>query len=161
MFAFAFVLTANASAPATNFAGNMMMGSTGQGVKELQMFLNACPDTALAVNGGAAGSVGNETTTFGPATKAAVMKYQAKVGVITTGNFYTLTRGQASTVGNMCGNVVPVVITPTLAWYFITAAFVAGPKVVVSFPTEPAAPPLTASAVSGQAFKNIWSSLTP
>ncbi len=112
MFAFAFVLTANASAPATNFAGNMMMGSTGQGVKELQMFLNACPDTALAVNAGAAGSVGYETMTFGPATKTAVMKYQTKVGVISTGNFYTLTRGQASTVGNMCGNVVTGTFAP-------------------------------------------------
>ncbi len=112
MFAFAFVLTANASAPATNFAGNMMMGSTGQGVKELQMFLNACPDTALAVNAGTAGSVGYETMTFGPATKAAVMKYQAKVGVITTGNFYPLTRAQASAVGNVCGGVVGGTFAP-------------------------------------------------
>ncbi len=103
MFVAAFALTANAAAPATNFARNLMQGSTGTDVKELQMFLNACPDTMLAVNAGAAGSAGHETMTFGPATKAAVMEYQSKNGVITTGNFYTLTRGKASTVGNMCG----------------------------------------------------------
>lgn len=108
MFVAAFVLStsvASASAPATNFARSLKLGSTGADVKELQQFLNACSDTAVNLTAGAVGSAGFETMYFGNATKAAVMKYQAKVGVTPlSGNFYTLTRGQASTVGNVCGN---------------------------------------------------------
>lgn len=113
MFIAAFALTVStvsAAAPATNFASNMKLGSTGQAVKELQMFLNACADTTVNPTVGGAGSSGYETMYFGPATKAAVMKYQTKMGVTpVSGNFYPLTRGQASTMGNPCGGVI---ITP-------------------------------------------------
>lgn len=113
MFAFAFVFTASAAAPATNFTSNMTSGTTGTQVKELQVFLNACSDTALAVSAGATGSAGYETMYFGPATKAAVMKYQAKYGVSTTGNFYTLSRGAANTKGNECGGSTTTTTTTT------------------------------------------------
>ena len=69
-------------APATvssfNFTKDLTLGSKGDDVKELQKFLNA-KGYAVAQTG--AGSLGNETTTFGSLTKAALAKYQAAVGI--------------------------------------------------------------------------------
>jgi hypothetical protein len=100
-----------ASTPATpvaaaNFTRNLKKGDTGADVKALQEFLNAKGYT-VAVAG--AGSKGMETMTYGPATAAAVSKFQeayaseilAPLGLSKgTGNFGTATRAKANALAS-------------------------------------------------------------
>lgn len=58
------------------FETNLRVGEVSDEIKYLQIFLNSDPDTQLATEG--PGSPGNETTYFGPLTKAAVVKFQEK-----------------------------------------------------------------------------------
>jgi len=60
------------------FKADLTAGSLGSEVKALQQFLNA---HGYTVSTSGAGSVGNETTKFGPATKAALIKYQKAKGI--------------------------------------------------------------------------------
>jgi hypothetical protein len=65
------------SKPITNsqsvFTGNLQLGMTSSNVKQLQIFLNSQGFTVAKTG---AGSSGHETTYFGPATKAALMRFQ-------------------------------------------------------------------------------------
>ncbi|MHB8710610.1 MAG: beta strand repeat-containing protein [Minisyncoccota bacterium] len=63
-----------------SFTRGLTIGLTGEEVKMLQIVLNSDPDTRVAQNG--YGSPGNETVNFGPATKAAVGKFQLKYGIV-------------------------------------------------------------------------------
>lgn len=59
------------------FTQNMTVGSTGTQVMDLQKVLNMSVDTQIAT-GASAGAPGYETSYFGPATRAAVIKFQNK-----------------------------------------------------------------------------------
>ncbi len=58
------------------FTRNLSSGMSGEDVRELQKFLNTDAETRLAGSG--AGSAGNETDYFGPATRLALIKFQEK-----------------------------------------------------------------------------------
>jgi len=78
------------------FNTNLRSGSRGMDVMNLQKVLNMYPQTMVAQSG--AGSPGMETSTFGPATRAAVNKFQAlhlvELGITApTGNVFAGTRG--------------------------------------------------------------------
>ncbi|HVU75275.1 MAG TPA: peptidoglycan-binding domain-containing protein [Candidatus Paceibacterota bacterium] len=97
------------------FTQNLKVGATSAEVMQVQKFLNSKGFTVAATG---AGSPGNETSYFGPATKAAVIKFQnAYAADILTpngltagnGNWYASTRAKAnalctSTGGNTGGN---------------------------------------------------------
>lgn len=102
----------------TTFTQNLKLGSSGTEVKALQKFLNSIDGTQLGTVG--AGSPGNETSTFGPATKRAVIKFQEKYAadILTpnglsngTGNWFASTRAKANqlctTGGNTGGGTTP------------------------------------------------------
>lgn len=91
--------------PAGNFITNLGPGSTGAEVMAVQKFLNSNAGTIVATSG--AGSAGMETSYYGPATAAAVMKFQAMYAAqiltplgLTTGTpyWYASTRAQANTL---------------------------------------------------------------
>lgn len=65
--------TATTTAQSYRFTRSLTLGSTGSDVKALQVFLNA---HGFTINSSGVGSSGNETTYFGSATRAALMKFQ-------------------------------------------------------------------------------------
>ncbi len=75
---------ANASANAS-FNRDLQVGSTGEDVMALQVWLNA---KGYMVAESGAGSLGNETMKFGKATKAALMKYQKAVGISPASGYF-------------------------------------------------------------------------
>jgi len=85
------------SASSYTFIRDLDVGSTSNDVMELQKFLNANGYT-LASTG--AGSPGNETSYFGPATRSALAKYQAANDISpAVGYFGPLTRASVNATG--------------------------------------------------------------
>lgn len=77
LFVFAFSVSRAAVSPCPfTWTKNIKIGSEGEDVLKLQQFLNLSPDTVIATYG--AGSVGNESTSYGPRTAKAVIKFQEK-----------------------------------------------------------------------------------
>lgn len=94
---------------------SLAAGSTGEDVRQLQRFLNADPDTRVSLSG--AGSPGNETMYYGPATAAAVSKFQVKhradilspLGLVSgTGYFGPSTIAKANHIANAVVVLPPV-----------------------------------------------------
>ncbi|MBC7836675.1 peptidoglycan-binding protein [Acetobacteraceae bacterium] len=87
---------------------DLLQGSTGADVMALQIFLNTDPATVVSASG--AGSAGMETQTFGPMTKAAVIKFQMKNGITpAAGYFGSISRAKAAT---MCSSTPTPTPTP-------------------------------------------------
>jgi len=80
------------------FTRILNIGSTGADVKCLQAILNQSLTTRVSPSG--VGSPGYETTTFGAATKAAVIKYQALQGWNPTGGVGSKTKALLNSVLN-------------------------------------------------------------
>lgn len=89
------------------FNTNLTIGSKGTDVMNLQKVLNMSADTRVASTG--AGSPGNETSTFGPATRAAVIKFQTKNGITPAAGYVgAITRAKLNSM-----NTGTVGTTPT------------------------------------------------
>lgn len=73
------------SAAVRAFKVNLTVGSLGSEVKALQEFLNS---HGYTVANSGAGSPGNETTRFGAATKAALIKYQKAKGITPAAGYF-------------------------------------------------------------------------
>lgn len=68
-----------------NFTRDLTIGSTGEDVRMLQQALNKMGYT---VSASGAGSMGNESTYFGPATRSALAKYQAAKGITPAAGYF-------------------------------------------------------------------------
>lgn len=99
------------------FSRDLGTGSTGADVLALQKFLNRSADTRVAISG--AGSLGSETQFYGPATAAAVSKFQVKYrsevlspsGLVNpTGYFGSASRAKANA---LCSVTTPTPTNPT------------------------------------------------
>ena len=102
--------TGTTAATTYTFTRDLTVGSKGDDVKALQQFLNSS-GYAVATTG--AGSPGNETTTFGQLTRAALAKYQAAKGITpSVGYFGPKTRAFVGSVAVTPGTTTPGVTTP-------------------------------------------------
>ena len=100
----------------TTFTRDLNTGATGADVMALQKFLNADAETRVAASG--VGSTGMETQYYGPATAAAVSKFQVKyraeiltpAGLVNpTGYFGPSTRAKANA---LCASTPTTPTTP-------------------------------------------------
>ncbi len=102
-----------------SFSSNMGLGARGASVMDLQKVLNMYPETQVSLTG--AGSPGNETSYYGPATLAAVKKFQA-INQVSPTSGYTgpLTRAVLNQVCSGTGVSLPVGCTTTSGFSPVT-----------------------------------------
>lgn len=109
------VISAFATVPAQTsscsyqFNTNLRLGAVSTDVQNLQKLLNMDAATKVASTG--AGSTGYETLRFGPATLAAVKKFQAANGITPVSGYVgPLTR---ATLNTICSSSAPITSTPS------------------------------------------------
>ncbi|MGB2580273.1 MAG: IPT/TIG domain-containing protein [Minisyncoccia bacterium] len=133
-----------------DFARTLSLGSRGEDVRELQKFLNIDSYTTVAVSG--AGSLGNETDYYGPATKRAVIKFQEKyrndilepIGLsFGTGVFGSGTRVKVIALKN---TVTPISLVSS------SSPTVPNGEVIVMFPSQYSGKAGTTITISGAGF---------
>lgn len=133
-----------------DFSRTLSLGSRGEDVRALQKFLNIDSDTTVAVFG--AGSIGNETNYFGPATKRAVIKFQEKyrsdilepIGLsFGTGFFGSGTRAKVIALKNTA-TPIPLAVSST--------PLVSKGEVIVMFPSQYSGKAGTMITISGSGF---------
>lgn len=113
------------SATKCAFTRSLTVGSKGEDVKCLQQTLNA---GGYKVAASGAGSPGNETTFFGPATKAAVAKWQAAAGVTpAVGYFGPLSQAKYNSMMASIPATTTTTTTPTTTTTTTTSTTVSGP----------------------------------
>ncbi|MCX6718105.1 MAG: peptidoglycan-binding domain-containing protein [Candidatus Staskawiczbacteria bacterium] len=128
-----------------SFTRNLTTGSIGADVKCLQSLLNTSAATQVALTG--AGSPGHETTYFGPATLAAVKKYQAANGMTPANQVGPMTRAALNAALGTTGGNTGGVIIPTGAGLAVQlASDNPAPGVLVSGSTSISATPSQAAA---------------
>jgi hypothetical protein len=115
---FAFAMAFASTASAYTFTTTLRQGSRGAAVQELQKFLNAySSETVVATSG--AGSAGKETTSFGPATRKAVIAFQKKNGLAQVGQVGPATRallnGTSTGTGTGTGTTVTGPVSVSLS----------------------------------------------
>ena len=120
------------STVSATFTRSLKVGSTGSDVKDLQKFLNSKGYTVAATG---PGSAGNETTSFGPGTRAALAKYQAANGISPAVGYFGPTTMKA--VNAAAGGTTTT--TTTTGGTTTTVVVPAGTALVVSSPEQPAA----------------------
>lgn len=135
------------------FTRTLFSGMRGDDVRELQKFLNT--DALTRVADTDAGSPGNETDYFGPATKNALIKFQEKysaeilvpVGLTAgTGFFGEKTRAKVNALTDVAQ--MPTVTLPKEA----TTTPAEKGNVVVMFPSKYSGKPGTMITISGAGF---------
>jgi peptidoglycan hydrolase-like protein with peptidoglycan-binding domain len=96
--------TTNTNTSAHNFTRNLKLGDVNEEVRSLQKLLNELGFT-VSITG--VGSVGNETNMFGPATQAALIRYQVSKGITPAiGYFGPLTKDSLGTTPSVQTNPV-------------------------------------------------------
>ncbi len=102
--------TGGSTSTGYTFNTNLTMGSKGTDVTNLQKVLNMSADTRVNSTANGAGSPGNETSTFGGLTRAAVIKFQLKYGITPAAGYVgAITRAK---LNSMNTTTVPPVVTP-------------------------------------------------
>ena len=108
------------ASPSAQFTSNLTIGSQGNEVRALQIFLNT---HGYLIASSGPGSLGNETTTFGGLTRAAVIAYQKAKGIAPAiGYVGPLTRTQLNadqqTGSSVSAPEAPATTTPTTGGTF-------------------------------------------
>ncbi len=130
------------------WARDLMQGVSGSDVLALQQILNRSTDTMVASYG--AGSPGNETGVFGPATRMAVMRFQERNGITPAAGYFGVTsRARLSAVCN--GQTLPIntIVPPT-------QTTTSGSQPIVDIKANGADGPLTVVANTSMSIQ--WSS---